>query len=413
MNLETHKALKKQLEDNLPATLAALKQLVQANSHTQNIPGVIRQAELTADLFIPLGFTAEHVPDPSGKYAPHLYLIKAGQGPAPSIALVSHLDTVFTETEEKAENFSWREEGTRIYGPGVIDIKGGTMMIHLVLKTLQTCCPQLFQSITWKIFINSSEEVLNHAFAEVCLTRLDSSNLACLVFEADENPEQPGGLVTQRKGRAIFKITATGKAAHAGAAYHTGASAIVQLAEAIQRIDAINRPEQALTVNIGYTQGGTQFNRVAHEATAFVDMRAFEQSVLDSGVAQMMTLNGLSTVRSQDGEFNCSIQVELLQQDPAWPRTQESDTLLKIWNKMGGTIGIPVDQQPRGGISDGNFLASHYPTLDGLGPCGSNAHASEYSPKADKYPEYLTPQSYLPKALLNILAIEELVSSKR
>ena len=44
---------------------------------------------------------------------------------AKSIALVSHLDTVFPPEEEARNGFHWQPDGDRIYGPGTHDIKGG------------------------------------------------------------------------------------------------------------------------------------------------------------------------------------------------------------------------------------------------------------------------------------------------
>ena len=52
------------------------------------------------------------------------------------------------------------------------------------------------------------------------------------------------------------------------------------------------------------------------------------------------------------------------------------------------------------------------PTLDGLGPCGGNLHASERSPDGAKLPEYVTPGSFVPKGLINYLAIRELLSDR-
>ena len=51
--------------------------------------------------------------------------------------LVTHLDTVYPEEEEKRHGFSWQAEAGRIYGPGVNDNKGGTVMIWLVLSALR------------------------------------------------------------------------------------------------------------------------------------------------------------------------------------------------------------------------------------------------------------------------------------
>jgi glutamate carboxypeptidase len=95
------------------------------------------------------------------------------------------------------------------------------------------------------------------------------------------------------------------------------------------------------------------------------------------------------------------------------PENAATGRLLDAYTRAAGRLGARIEPERRGGLSDGNFLAPHLPTLDGLGPAGGNAHASEWSddPASPKRPEYLEPASLLPKALLNTLAVAELADS--
>jgi glutamate carboxypeptidase len=43
--------------------------------------------------------------------------------------------------------------------------------------------------------------------------------------------------------------------------------------------------------------------------------------------------------------------------------------------------------------------------LDGMGPSGGNAHCSERNPDAEKWPEFVDPKSFAPKAAINVLAL--------
>jgi hypothetical protein len=72
-------------------------------------------------------------------------------------------------------------------------------------------------------------------------------------------------------------------------------------------------------------------------------------------------------------------------------------------------LDMKVAAEKRGGLSDGNFFWQHFPTLDGLGPAGNNAHCSERDAKSGKDQEYVSIPSFVPKALLNTLAIHELI----
>ena len=70
---------------------------------------------------------------------------------------------------------------------------------------------------------------------------------------------------------------------------------------------------------------------------------------------------------------------------------------------------MKVFPEERGGLSDGNLLWDGVPTLDGLGPWGDNDHCSERSPDGSKLPEFVQVSSFVPKALLNCVAITKLV----
>jgi glutamate carboxypeptidase len=49
---------------------------------------------------------------------------------------------VFPPEEEIANNFHWQVEGNHLFGPGTLDIKGGTVMMWLVLTALRAKAPK-------------------------------------------------------------------------------------------------------------------------------------------------------------------------------------------------------------------------------------------------------------------------------
>jgi glutamate carboxypeptidase len=137
-------------------------------------------------------------------------------------------------------------------------------------------------------------------------------------------------------------------------------------------------------------------------------MRAFDPVVFNTGVAAMLALNGSSEVTSADG-YRCKVQVELVDQTVPWPINPGTQRLYNLWESAGQSAGLRVATEQRGGLSDGNMLWDRYPTLDGLGPAGNNAHCSERSPDGSKDQEFVLVGSFAPKALLNTLAILKLL----
>jgi glutamate carboxypeptidase len=395
------------LEAQLPAALELLREMVEINSFTANRAGVERLARLTAERFAPLGFDAELVPSANPEFGPHLVLTRPGKT-GRSIALISHLDTVFPPEEEQRNNFRWQREGDRIYGPGTHDIKGGTVMMWLVLRALQTHAPECFEALTWKLLWNSSEERFSPDFGELCRRHCDGQTLGALVFEAEGREGGTPRLVVARKGRATWRVTVRGRGAHAGGKHPHGANAIVQVGRTLQRIAALTDYSRQLTFNVATIQGGTVLNRVPHEAVVEGEFRAFTPEVYENAKADLLALAGPGDVHSPDDGFCCQIEVEILTESRPWPRNEATDRLYQSWKRAADELGLPVGWEERGGLSDGNLIWDAVPTLDGLGPWGDNDHCSERSPDGSKVPEYVEVSSFVPKALLNTAALVNL-----
>lgn len=394
------------LTKKLPGYLSILQFMVEINSFTANSAGVNQLGNYSADIFSHLGFDVTPLPSVNPKYGKHVFLRKSGKTNH-SIALISHLDTVFPPEEEKQNNFTWRIEGDRAYGPGSVDIKGGTLMIYMVLDALRQFYPQVFEEITWLIALDATEEVLSDDFGQNLLNLLNDRTLACLVFEGGTPLAEKYPLVTARKGKANFRVEVEGRSAHAGNRHAQGANAIVQMAYTIQQIAALTDYDQQLTFNIGTVHGGSVVNRVPHRAEAEVEMRTFSTEVFHEGVKAILALDGQVQVTSQDG-FPCKVIIRQIEENPPWPRNPETDRLFDVWKGAGKLIGLEIIPEERGGLSDGNHLWRHYPTLDGLGPVGNNAHCSERSADGSKDQEYAVVSSFVPKALMNIAGILQL-----
>ena len=127
------------------------------------------------------------------------------------------------------------------------------------------------------------------------------------------------------------------------------------------------------------------------------------------GLAGMLALNGQATVRSAVGHYPCRVSVKLMEQTAPWAPNPASQALLNIWQQTGQALGQRIVPEARGGLSDGNWVWHHVPTIDGLGPLGANSHCSEQSDDGLKEQEYVLASSFVPKTVLNTLAILQLI----
>ena len=407
--------IKTYLQKHLPGYLALLEQMVAINSFTSNPAGVNELGEFTAQEFAALGFMAETIQSVDPLYGKHLILTRSGRStdsnPAPKIGLVSHLDTVFPADEELRNDFIWRVDGDRIYGPGVVDIKGGTVMIFMILSALQAIVPDIYEAVTWVVLLDASEETDGQDFGTLCVQRLGPAALACLIFEPGRwSDYQRPHIVVARKGMAIYRIEVEGKAAHAGSAHEQGANAILQMADVIKLVCQMTDYQQDLTYNVGTVVGGTVINRVPHFASASVEMRAFSLETYEKGITQILALNDISTVSTAKGDYACHVKSLVLNKVLPWPRNEETEKLLATWCDTANALGLEVVAEERAGLSDGNYFWDALPTLDGLGPAGENAHCSERSADGSKDQEYVLCSTFVPKAVLNTMAILRLVN---
>ncbi len=390
-----------EFEALMPQAMDLLRAMVEINSFTANPEGVNALAKLTAEAFEPFGFKSETVQSENSAYGRHLFL-NFGNPAAKPLVLVSHLDTVYPPEEEKRKGFGWLEsdlEG-RIYGPGTVDIKGGTVLIWMMIAVLRTLFPAWMNRFRWMIAMNASEEVMGRDFAKQVVVRCPLGTKGIFVFEGGPREGCSYHLVTARKGRAEYRIHAHGKGAHAGSNHAEGVNAIVGLAKAVQAAAAVTDYDRKLTVNVGRIMGGTVINRVPHEAFLELELRAFEPEILSEGRRGIEALGEAPFFGDA-----CRISVECVGVSPAWPESDTNRFLLEAWAHAAAGLGLETQCVSRGGLSDANYLHRLGPTLDGLGPTGGNAHCSERSPDGAKVPEFVEPNSFVVKGTLNVCAL--------
>ena len=408
--------LRRYLQNNLDASLNALRRMVEINSFTHNPTGINILGEYTADLFAPLGFTPSFIPPNIRSLGKHLFMTKEGTSDI-TIGLVSHLDTVYTPEEEKENDFIWREEKhgdeTRLYGPGTNDIKGGTIIMYMMLSALKSCAPDLFEKVTWKIFLDSAEESFATNFGQLCCDHLDpETTAACLVFEAGSQLNGRPRVVTARKGMARYTVNVDGKSSHSGTSHEYGANAIVQMADVVQKVAGFTDYQNELTFNVGRINGGTLVNRVPHQASIEVEFRTFDPTVYDEALSKMDQLDGYSSVQSAADHYPCTTKVNKVAKCAPWPSNDKTETLFAMWAQAAQTLELELLPELRGGLSDGNFLWNHVPTLDGLGPFGEHAHSAQRSEDGRKDQEYAVKDSFVPCALLHTTALVQLIEQK-
>jgi len=414
--IETSTA-RKAIEGIKEKALEYLKRMVETNSFTYNAEGVDKVGDIVVEMFEPMGFEVERpaaidcTPYKRPPLGRHVIMVRKGRTNK-RIALCGHLDTVFTEQEERDNDFHWRIEGDRIYGPGTIDMKGGNVVMWMTLRTIANLAPNLFDEVTWVIMLNAAEEGLSSDFGMLERKYLGQDGLANLIFESGREEDGKHLIKAARKGRARISIKATGRAAHAGAHHPKGANAIVQLSHFISEVSQLTDYDKDLTANVGFVSGGVVPNRVPDRAEALMEMRAFEPAVLRQALDKVLAWDGRSTVASTHDGYQARLDVKCVQLIECWPPNPKTEKLMEIFQQTGAELGLHVAPRMGGGLSDGNFTWDIVPTIDGLGPCGDNGHCATRSDDGSVDQEYFLPASLVPRALLACEVIQRLVKNQ-
>jgi len=185
----------------------------------------------------------------------------------PLAGVSAHLDTVFP----LGTRLETREEGNRLYGPGISDNAAGVIAVLAVASALRKA---QIRPATNIVFIgNVGEEGegnlrgMRHIFSTAPWKDAIQSLLVIDGAGTDTH-------VTQALGSRRFEITFRGPGGHSWSDFGTP-NPIVLLARALSRFSDGAVPESPRTTfNIGVVHGGTSVNSIPEAATARVDLRS-------------------------------------------------------------------------------------------------------------------------------------------
>ncbi len=283
------------------------------------------------------------------------------------VLLIGHMDTVFPTGTVQKRPFSIKDG--KMYGPGVLDMKSGVLMILDIMKYFNGKLPE-----DWSLcaLLNADEEIGSHESMDKIM-ELAKQSVACFCME----PSKPGFVTVARKGLATFKIRTYGKEAHSGVNYLIGASAIQEVARIINDLYKLRDDEKAISVNIGTIEGGSgggkgKTNIVAGHAEIGGEFRCYDVDLLDSLIEK---LKEICAVPSVEGT---RIELDVIAKRPPMKQDENSKKLLEAGQPIACELGLEMVGRTHGGGSDGSYAASvGTPVIDGFGAEGEFSHSSD------------------------------------
>jgi len=397
-------AMVKAVDGETPAAIALLEKLVNINSGTMNLAGVVAVKDVVAPQIEALGFKVQWMPMESvvGRAGDLVaeHVCAAGTGKCGKrILLIGHLDTVF-EPSSSFQRYSIvpGTNGNIATGPGVNDMKGGLVVMLTALQAMKAA--GVLDNAEIRIVLSGDEE--RHG-EPASLSRKDMIDAAkrsdvALEFEA-------GGMVNgkevqsiSRRSSGTWRIETSGKTGHSSQVFseRMGDGAIYELARILETFRKELR-EPGLTYNVGLVLGGAtatmnangtggeadgKSNVVPPAALALGDLRTLDndqmtrvQSKMQAIVADHLPKTG-ATITFGEGY-------------PAMATTEAGHALVKQLNEVNATLGLPameeMDPMARG-AGDIAFVAPYVPGLVGTGVMGEGAHAEGETVYLDSIP---------------------------
>jgi glutamate carboxypeptidase len=343
----------------VPEPVELLQELVEIESPSYS-PGVRRVAEVCGRELEALGATTCFVDGD--------HLVAELEGEGPPLLLSGHVDTVWPEGTLASMPF--RVDGDTAYGPGVYDMKG---CLVVMLEAIRLAAPERTRAL--RVFLTADEEMASRT----ARPHLEQAARGCAAAFIVEPPGANGNLKTARKGLGRFRLTITGRPAHAGTNRTEGVSAVEELAHQIIALHELNDEERGVSVNVGVVRGGTSENVVAAQAEADVDVRIarFEdRERMEQALAALEPhLPGASL--SLGGGWT----------RPPLEPSAGAERLFEAAREHGRDLGLDLQAESSGGGSDGNLVgAVGVPVLDGLGIEGAGAHAPDEHVRLDSIP---------------------------
>jgi glutamate carboxypeptidase len=367
-----------------PAALALLETAVNINSGTQNFSGVRRVGDLFRKEFDALGFKTTWVDGSAFKRAGHLVADHPGNGPR--TILIGHLDTVF-EPDSPFQSFKRIDDKTAT-GPGIIDMKGGDVIIVAALKALKAA--GALDDMNVVVVMTGDEEDAGDPQADARAALVAAARGAQYALGFEDGPGDPRFAVTARRGTSSWKLQVKGKTGHSSQIFRQdlGYGANYELARIVDGFRRKLAGEEHLTFNPSLILGGTAIeldevlsrgsasgktNVIAATATALGDLRTLSKAQLQHARDTM------KAVVSDGPLARTEATLTFADGYPSLPPTEGNARLLAEYDRASRDLGfgpVAAVSPDRAGAADVSFISGDVQSIiDGIGLMGHDDHS--------------------------------------
>ncbi|MEO5896184.1 MAG: M20/M25/M40 family metallo-hydrolase, partial [Vicinamibacterales bacterium] len=344
--------------------LALLERVVNINSGTQNHAGVRAVGKIFMQELDAIGFKSEWIDGTPFKRAGHLVATHAGSGP--QILLIGHIDTVF-EADSPFQKMT-RGEGTSAGGPGIIDMKGGDVIMVAALKALASTGALKSMNVT--VVMTGDEEDSGEPLAVAREALVNAAKGAAVAIGFEDGPGDPKTAVVARRGTTGWTLRVKGQPAHSSQIFREdiGSGAIFEAARILNTFREQMAGEPHLTFNPGTIIGGTtvEFDGVQTRGTAFGKTNVIAEHVVVAGDLRTLSPEQLAKAKKTMESIvaasmrHASATLTFDEGYPPMAPTDGNRKLLAIYDQASRDVGagaVAAVDPDRAGAADVSFVA--------------------------------------------------------
>ena len=298
--------------------------------------------------------------------APDVLIGEFGDMTQPFVVLTGHMDTIFKKGTPEERPF--RIEDGKAFGPGVLDMKGGIVILLYAVLALQKIG---YKKYPIKVILVGDEEVGHQKSSAISAIQREAVGAkAAFNFETGF---VDGGIVVKRKGLYQFMVEVFGKGAHVGNDPENGRSAIKEIAYKVLDIEALTDWQQGNTFNVGWIEGGTVPNATPAYAKIVCDLRCENPDTLPQ------IKQSIEEVVKKTYVEGTSTKLTPLIEAKAMKKLDASMELFAFVKKISEQEGFgTLYPKEVGGVSDSAYFTDlGIPTLCAMGVQGGRNHTIE------------------------------------
>jgi glutamate carboxypeptidase len=252
-----------------PAVVDTLKSLVLIETGSGDVDGLAKMATLLDDRLKALGFKTERRKATAGAGADIVIGTLKGTGKR-NIMLQAHMDTVYLSGILQTQPY--KQDGNKLYGPGIADDKGGIAVILHSLAILRDAGWKDYATLT--VLFNPDEEVGSVGSGEIISALADQHDTVLSFEPTAAKTVAPGeALLLGAAGIAEVTLEVKGRAAHAGAAPELGRNAILEISHQMLQTRDLAKDVPGVTLNWTNVISNKARNQIPELATAYGDVR--------------------------------------------------------------------------------------------------------------------------------------------